>query len=453
MKTHHLIIGNGAAGLSAAEEIRRRDPGGHITIISDEPGPMYSRPGLAYLLMGEIPEERVFCRTPDYYDKHRLQLMHARVISLDVARRAVNLADGRAIQFDRLLLATGASAVRSSFPGSDLDGIVYLDNIANVQDILRRVEKGARAAVIVGGGITAMEMAEGLCHRGVEAHYLLRKKTIWSALLTTEESQIVEDHARAVGVQIHYNEEIAEIIGAGKRVVGVQTTSGQRIACDLVGVAIGVRPNIALAKAAGIKVERGVVVNEFLESSAPGIFAAGDVAQVFDHWSGEQRVDDLWPSALAGGRAAGANMTGVHVPYIKGVPFNAALIFGVHLTSIGQAGSGQRNADDANETLQYQSRGSSEVWWARPGGPYTSAWSQHGDNSVRLVLRDNLIVGALILGHQDLADPLRDLIGHRVDITPIRARLQTGDSALVNTIRTFWEQRRKRNGHGNGLGS
>ncbi|MBI5303967.1 MAG: FAD-dependent oxidoreductase [Chloroflexi bacterium] len=448
MATHHLIIGNGAAGMSAAEEIRRRDHTAHITILSDEPVPMYSRPGLAYLLMGEIPETRVFCRTPDYYDQKHFHLIHARVASLDVARHAVNLDDGRAIVFDTLLLATGSSAVRASFPGSDLDGIVYLDNLANVQDILRRVDDGARAAVIVGGGITAMEMAEGLCHRGVETHYLLRKKTIWSALLTRAESQIVEDHARAIGVRIHYNEEIAEIIGAGKRVGGVCTTSGQRIACDLVGVAIGVRPNIALAKAAGITVERGIVVNELLESSAPGIFAAGDAAQVFDHWSGEYRVDDLWPSAIAAGRAAGANMAGGHTPYIKGVPFNAALLFGVHLTAIGQAGSGQRDADDGNETLQYQSRGSSEVWWARPGGPYTSAWSHHGDNSVRLVLRGDQIAGALILGNQDLADPLREVIAQRMDITPIRAQLQVGNDALARAVRALYEQHRRRNGHG-----
>lgn len=441
MPIRHLIIGNGAAGMSAAEEIRRRDSQADITLVSDEPFAMYSRPGLAYLLTDEIPEPRVFCRTPEYYAEHRLRLLFARAAALDLEHRQVQLSDGENLAFDRLLLATGSSAVPATFPGSALDGVVYLDTLNNVRDIVRRIENGARAAVIVGGGITAMELAEGLAHRHLTVHYLLRKKTIWSALLTPEESQIVESHARTLGIQIHYNEEIAEIVGMHGRVKSVVTTGGQRIACDVVGAAIGVRPNIALAKNAGLKVDRAIVVNEFLETSAPGVFAAGDAAQVFDHWSGEYRVDDLWPSAIQAGRAAGANMAGASVPYIKGVPFNAALLFGVHLTAIGQAGVGARNGDDANEMLQYQSRGSSEVWWARPGAvPYTSAWSHQGDNSLRLVLRGNQIVGALILGVQDLADPLRDLIGQRVDISPIRSRLQMNDALLGQTVRAFWQQ-------------
>ncbi|MBI5304711.1 MAG: NAD(P)/FAD-dependent oxidoreductase [Chloroflexi bacterium] len=441
---HHLIIGNGAAGMSAAEEIRQRDPRAAITVISDEPCPMYSRPGLAYLLMGEIPESRVFCRVPKDYDDQRIYLEHARVNALDLTQHTAQLADGRAVLYDTLLLATGASAVPANFPGSQLKGVVYLDTLRNVQDILHQAQNGTRSVVVVGGGITAMEMAEGLRHRGLEVHYLVRKKTIWSALLTDDESRIIEDHARAQGIQIHFNSEIKEIIGANGQVAGVRTTTDEEIPCQMVGVAIGVRPRISLAKAADIRVDRGVVVNEFLESSAPNVFAAGDIAQVFDQWSGETRVDDLWSSAIAAGRAAGANMAGARVPYIKGAPFNAALVFGVHLTAIGQAGAGQRDKDDANETLHYQSRGSSEVFWARPGGTYASAWSRSGDNSLRLVLRDQHIVGALILGNQDLADPLRDLIGQRVDVSAVRSRLQTNDAALGKTIRAFWEQWRRR---------
>ena len=440
MPTQHLIVGNGAAGLSAAEEIRQRDRHAAITIVSDEPYPLYSRPGLAYLLTGEIPEARIFCRAPDYYPQNRFNLVHARITSLALARCVANLDDGRALFFDTLLLATGSVAVPAPFPGGTLDGVVYLDKLENVQEILRRVKRGARAAVVVGGGITAMELAEGLAHQGLETHYLLRKKAIWSALLTEHESQIVERHARALGIYIHYNEEIAEIISANRSVAGVRTTGGQQIACQMVGAAIGVRPNVMLAKQAAIKVDRGIVVNEFLESSVPSIFAAGDSAQVFDPVSGDYRVDDLWPSAIAAGRIAGANMAGARTPYSTSAPFNAALVFGAHITAIGQAGSGQRHGDDANLMLQYQSRGSSEAWWARPGGPYTSAWSHNGENSLRLVLRGNRITGALILGNQDLADPLRDLIEQRVDVSPIQAQLR-GDELVINkSIRTFWGQ-------------
>ncbi|MBI5033160.1 MAG: NAD(P)/FAD-dependent oxidoreductase [Chloroflexi bacterium] len=443
MALQHLIIGNGPAGMTAAEEIRARDPQAGIRIVSNEPHLMYSRPGLAYLLMGEISEPRIFARTQKHYAEQRIHLLHGHVTAFDLLNQRVQLGDGNILGYDRLLLATGASAVPATFPGSELDGVVYLDTLKNVQDILRRVDQGARAAVVVGGGITAMEMAEGLRHRGLEVHYFLRKKTIWSALLTDDEARIIEDHARAQKIHIHYNSEIKEILGKNGHVTNVVTTGGEDIACDLVGAGIGVKPKTQLAKAAGIKVDRGIVVDKYLETSAPGVFAAGDVAQVFDQWTGESRVDDLWSSAQHAGRAAGANMTGVRVPYIKGAPFNAALIFGVHITSIGQAGAGRHDKEDANETLQYQSRGSSEVFWAHDGKSYSSAWSRNGDNSLRLVLNNDQIVGALILGNQDLADPLRDLIGQRADISPIRSQLQTNDPSLPTTIREFWERWRK----------
>ncbi len=440
MPTHHLIIGNGAAGMSAAEEIRRRSPHSAITILSDEPCPMYSRPGLAYLLTGEISEPTIFCRTAEDYARQRSPLIHGRAVALDPTRRSVRLDDGRILGFDTLLLATGATPVPAPFPGIDLDGVVYLDTLESTQDLLRRVAARPQVAVVVGGGITAMEMAEGLRLRGLTVHYFIRKKTIWSALLNDAEGKIVERCALARGINLHYDTEIAEVVGRGGRVKGVRTTGGDQLECEIVGAAVGVRPNIALTKGTPIQTDRGILVDEGQQSSVPGVFAAGDVAQVYDQWSGERRVDDLWSSAVAAGRVAGANMAGARMSYVKGAPFNAARVFGAHVTSIGQAGADRRKGnDDPNQTLQYQSRGSSEVWWARPGGPYGSAWSHDGENSLRIVLRDQLIVGALILGNQDLADPLHDLIAQRVDISPIRNQLRTDEPALGDIVRRFWQ--------------
>ena len=277
----------------------------------------------------------------------------------------------------------------------------------------------------------------------MEVHYLLRKEAIWSALLTDAESRIVESQARMRGIHLHFREEITEVTGAQGRVTGVRTTGGAFIPCQIVGAAIGVRPNLAPVRGTAIRIERGILVNEYLESSVPGVYAAGDVAQVFDPASGEARVDDLWHSALSAGRAAGANMAGVRTPYLRGVAFNAARVFGMHLTSMGQAGAGRHDEDDPNETLQYQSRGSSEAWWARPGGPYASAWASSGMNSLRLVLRGEHIAGAVLLGSQDLANPLRDLVAHRVNISPIRAQLQKNDPALGGILHAFHQEWRR----------
>ena len=437
----YVIIGNGAAGITAAEELRRRDARSSITIVTDERYPMYSRPGLAYILIDEVSAEQAVARKPEWYTRHHIDLIFSRAERIDFEARNVLLANGQRLPYHALLIAVGARAVPAPFPGSDLDGVVYLDNMDNTLDMIQRAQS-ARAAVVVGGGITALEMAEGLAHHRVETHYLVRKNNLWSALLNDEESRLVEKQILHHGVQIHYGSEIAEIAGKDGKVAAVKTNRGETIACQIVGVAIGVRPNLALAKGTPLKVDRGILTDEYLQTNLPGVFAAGDCAQIFDVWSGEHRVDSLWPTAVTSACAAVINMTGAKQPYVKGVPFNAALLFGLHLTAIGQVAAAGRDDGDVEE-LSFISRGSSEVWTAKPGGGYTSAWADDGTSSQRLVVRDNTIVGALLLGNQRLADPLRDLIDQHVNIGAVRSRLLSGGQGLAQAVREAWGWARK----------
>ena len=436
----YVIIGNGAAGITAAEELRRRDARSSISVVTDERYPMYSRPGLAYVLIDEVSAEQAVARKPEWYARQHIDLIFSRAIRIDSEARQVGLANGQSLRYDALLLAVGARAVHAPFPGADLDGVVYLDNMDNTLDIIRRAHL-ARAAVVVGGGITALEMAEGLAHYRVETHYLVRKNNLWSALLNDDESRLVEKQIHHHGVHLHYGSEIAEIIGQAGQVSGVKTTRGETIACQIVGVAIGVRPNTALAKETPLKVDRGILTDEHLQTNLPGVFAAGDCAQIYDAWSGEHRCDSLWPTAVDSGRLAAINMTGGKQPYRKGVPFNAALLFGLHLTAIGQVAAAGRDGDDAEE-LSFISRGSSEVWTAKPGGGYTSAWADDGTSSQRLVVRDNAIVGALLLGNQRLADPLRDMIDQRASIAGVRSSLLSGGDGLAQAVMDAWARSR-----------
>lgn len=436
-----VIIGNGAAGITAAEELRRRDPRAVITICTDEPYAMYSRPGLAYVLINEVSAQQVVARKPEWYQERRIELIHSRATGIDFNRRVVSLANGRGLLYDALLIAVGARAVKAPFPGGDLDGVVYLDNLDNTLSILERV-KTARAAVVVGGGITALELAEGLAHHDVETHYLSRKNNLWSALLNDQESSLVEQQILHHGVIIHYQREIAEIIGRDGKVAAVKTNKDEEIPCEIVGVAVGVKPNLALVKNTPLEVDRGILTDEYLQTNISGVYAAGDCAQIYDAWSGEKRVDSLWPTAVASGRAAAINMLGGRVPYVKGVPFNAALLFGLHLTAIGQVAAAGRS-DDEVEELSFISRGSSEVWTSSSGSGYTSAWANDGTSSQRLVVRHDTIVGALLLGNQRLADPLRDLIDHRIDIGRTKERLLKGGTALAVTVMDEWARWRR----------
>jgi NAD(P)H-nitrite reductase large subunit len=433
--TRYLILGNGAAGATAAEGIRSHDARGEITIVNAEKQTMYSRPGLAYVIINEIPAHQVIARQPEWYGERRIRVVHGAATQVDPTAHRVRLADGHALPYDRLLIATGARAVPLPYPGATLDGIVYLDTLDGTKELLKKAKR-AKRAVVVGGGITALEMTEGLAHHKVETHYFVRRNTLWGTVFNAAESKMLAERMAAHGVHIHYNTEISEVLGdKHKRVRGVRLTSGQVFDCDLLGAGIGVKPQIDLVRGTPIKVDKAILVNEYLETSAPDVYAAGDCAQIWDRWTQTHMLDVLWPTAVAAGRVAGANMAGAREVYTKGTPFNACLLFGLHITAIGQLGGSHDESEP--EVFQHISRGSSEIWATRPHA-YASAWSQDGPNTVRLALSDDRMVGALIVGEQSLADPLRDLIDMQVNALPLRPYIAKGGSEMTRKILQYW---------------
>ncbi len=434
--TRYLIIGNGAAGATAAEEIRRRDAHGQIVIVSAEKHPMYSRPGLAYVIINEIPDRQVMARQAEWYEEQRLKLVYGAATKVDAAARYVQLAEGKTLNYDQLLIATGARAVALPYPGANLDGIVYLDTLDGAKDLLKRVKRAQRA-VVIGGGITALEMAEGFAHQKVETHYFVRRDTLWNTVFNKAESELLAERMEEHGVHIHYNTEITEVLGDQRgRVSGVRLTHGEILHCDLVGAGIGVKPQLDLVRDTPIQTDKAILVNEYLESSVPGVYAAGDCAQVWDRWTQKHTLDVLWPTAIAAGRVAGCNMTGGREAYVKGTPFNACLLFGLHITAIGQLGN--HRAETEPEVVQHLSRGASEIWATRPHA-YSSAWAQDGPNTLRLILSGNRLVGALVVGNQFLADPLRDLIETQADVGPLRPYFQVGGAKLAARVHQYWK--------------
>ena len=444
MTHHYLIIGNGAAGLSAAEMIRQRDRLGRITILTNESHYFYSRPGIAYVINGQVSAEQIVSRSEQFYREHRLDLCFGHATELDLVRKTASLRSGETLHYDVLLLATGASATPPRFPGRELDGILTFDTLDDAQKVIRYGRR-AKAAVVAGGGITAMELAEGLRHQGTQTHLLQRGQRIWPRLLDERESAIIEAQIRHEGIQIHYDAEIDEVLGKKGKVAAVRLKNGQELKAQVVGVAIGVRPNLELVKGLPVKLDQGVLVDEFMQSSVPGLFAAGDVAQVYDRWTDRHQLDILWPSAINEGRAAGYNMVDVargerpRYAYQKGSPFNAALLFGVHLTVIGRVGIQPGRGDVTEvEEITHLSRGASQVWTTPFQSNYRSAWDSSGPNSLRIVVDEGRIVGALLLGNQELADPLRQLIEHEVNVRPFETLLLNGQQPLPKAIMKAW---------------
>ena len=237
--------------------------------------------------------------------------------------------------------------------------MVKLDDLDDARDLIRR-SRHAKAAVVVGGGIAALEIAEGLRARRVHVHYFMRKDRYWSNVLSESESHIVEQGLQAQGVQIHYYAELSRILGQKGRVMAVQTDNGEQIPCDLVAVAIGVVPQKEMAEAAGLDCGRGVLVDEHLHTSDEDIFAAGDVAEVCDTLTDRRALEVLWNSAVAKGRIAGLNMAGepVHT-FDKGAPLNVTRLAGFKITIMGTVGSGK------DSDLEGIARGDSETWRQR----------------------------------------------------------------------------------------
>jgi NAD(P)H-nitrite reductase large subunit len=426
----YLIIGSGVAGIAAAQSIRVADPSAEIGLVSDDPAGFYSRPGLAYYLTGELGESQLFPFSKQDFKNLNLKWHTARAVKIDPAEHRVLLDNRSTLPYDRLLLATGSHSSPMTAPGATMPGVVKLDNLEDARSILQHSRR-ARTAVVVGGGITALELVEGLRARGLQVHYFLRGSRYWNNVLDETESQIVESRLAHEGVHIHYQTELAEIIGSKNRITSVRDKQGQELRCELVAYAIGVRPRMELAQAAGLRCERGILVNELLQTSDPDIFAAGDVAQVFDPFSGQSALDTLWSTAREQGRAAGTNMAALRSAYRKNASLNITRLAGLTTTIIGTVGKG------SDPSLSGISRGDSETWRQLP--VHTVAETRYETDRLRLMIGEQRLLGAVVMGNQSLSFSLQKMVAQQVDISPIRQALMK-TTHLSEIITSFWEK-------------
>jgi NAD(P)H-nitrite reductase large subunit len=426
----YLIIGSGAAGISAAESIREVDPAGEILIYSREKAGFYSRPGLAYVLTGEIPESQLFPYSRGYFQSNQFQLIHERVTAIKPDFKQILVSGNRSVQYDRLLLAMGSTAITPKIPGIGLEGVVKLDDIEDARHIQRRMRK-TRSAVVVGGGITALEIVEGLVSRKIKTHFLLRKDRYWSGVLDPIESQIVLSRLKHEGVILHFDSEVKAIVGRKNQVESVLTMDGLEIPCELVAIAIGIRPNIEIAQKAGLQSDRGILVDQYLQTSSPDIYAAGDVTQIHNPQTNQSSLNILWAPARIEGRIAGGNMAGRRIAYQERYPMNVTRLAGLTTTIIGSVGGGR----DPDEDLLTISRGDSETWRHIPDA--VIAQEDFEINRIRLVIGERHILGALIMGDQSLSRYVQRLIADHIDISPIKDRLIQPGADIAGLIARF----------------
>src|SRR5438132_1056146 len=247
----YLIIGNGIAGVTAAEILRAEDTTSSITIIADDPFPVYYRPALKDYLGGRVNEEKLWARPSTFYQEQRIRFVPGRVMGINTVQSFVQLHNGQQFGYHKLLLANGARPRQLSCSGLDLVGASTLRTVADYQEIMRRLD-GAKHIVVCGSGTLALESAEALNRRGYQVVHLLRQHTLWSEVLDSVASDLVLQEERRDGIEVRTDEEIAEIVGRKGQVTEVITTSGARIPCNMVLIAIGIEPHTGFIQASGI---------------------------------------------------------------------------------------------------------------------------------------------------------------------------------------------------------
>lgn len=425
----YTIIGSGVAGIAAIEAIRSVDGSGEITLIGDDPHGFYSRPGLAYYLSGEIQDQALFPRRKEDYHKLRFRYLKGRVKRILRDQHYLEVEGHEYVAYDRLLLSLGALATRLEVAGSKLEGVLKLDHLSDANQIIKMARKG-KTAIVVGGGITALELAEGLVARGLKVHYLLRGDRYWSNVLDEQESKIVEHRLKEEGVKLHYHSEVIEISGKHNRVNAVRLQDGVVLKCDLVAYAVGIRPRTGLAKDAALEVDRGILVNEYMQTNDPGIFAAGDVAQVYDPCTKSSVLDSLWTPAREQGNIAGLNMAGEKRAYIKSAPFNVTRLAGLTTTIIGVVGRGR------DDDLIGIARGDSETWRQLPD--VIVAQTGFEVNHLRVLVGEKTLIGAIVMGDQTLSFPLEKIISNNVDISTIKDGLLAPNANIADILAEFW---------------
>jgi NADPH-dependent 2,4-dienoyl-CoA reductase/sulfur reductase-like enzyme/nitrite reductase/ring-hydroxylating ferredoxin subunit len=338
-----VILGGGAAGNAAAEMLRRRGVAGRITMLSADDSVPCDRPNLSKdYLAGDAPEEWVPLRPAEFYAEHGIDLrLGARAANLDPAGRSVTLGDGSRYSYDALLLATGADPVRLNVPGAEGSNIHYLRTLDDSRAIIAAAQS-AKRAVIIGASFIGLEVAASLRERGLEVHVVGPESCPLERILGPEFGDLVRTAHEAHGVVFHLGAGVAKI---GQGEVGL--ANGNSLPADLVVAGIGVRPAIALAEKAGLAIDRGVSVNSYLETSVPGIFAAGDIARWPDPLTGECIRVEHWIVAERQGQVAALNMLGQRRPF-DAVPFFWSQHYDFSIRYVGHAEKWDKTTVDGN---------------------------------------------------------------------------------------------------------
>jgi NAD(P)H-nitrite reductase large subunit len=392
----HVILGNGPAGVIAAETIRKHAPADTVVLVGDEPEPPYSRMAIPYLLMGNIGEEGTYLRKgKDHFAQQRIELCSGRATSVDTGARSVRFVDGTVLVFDRLLIATGAIPIRPRIPGIDLPGVIPCWTLADARQIMALAKPGARV-LQMGAGFIGCIIMEALATRGVQLSVVEMGDRMVPRMMGEGAGGMIKRWVEKKGVTVYTSTRVEAVYSDAP--LTVRLSNGKRMAVDLMISAAGVEPNIGFLENSGILCLQGVLADEHLRTNVAGVYAAGDCAEAFDEITGKTIVSAIQPNAADQAYCAGMNMAGKHVELHGVTQINVLNTLGLISTSFGQ-------------------------WEGVPGGEHAELSDEANFRYIRLEFDGDVLVGSNSIGLTDHIGFLRGLTQSRVKLGAWKDRL------------------------------
>ncbi|MFO0795186.1 MAG: FAD-dependent oxidoreductase [Candidatus Brocadiaceae bacterium] len=403
----HIIIGNGVAGTEAAKNIRQRALLSEILIFTQDHYPFYSRPRIPELLAREVTVEKIFVYTTEWYHKNKIQLyLNCTVKHIDPKKQKITLTDGSAFSYDKLLLATGSNAALPPIDGiNTARGVFTLRTVEDVMNISRSVA-GAKTFTLIGGGLLGLEAGNALRKLGFSVTVVEFFDRLLPRQLDGDGSVMLQKQMEGMGLKFILGAQSRAIQDEGS-VRKLSLNDGRVIESDFILASAGIKPNTTLAGEAGISVNKGILVNDRMETNAPDIYAAGDVAE---H---KGRIYGIWPASQRQGVVAGINMSGGNENYSGTVPSTTLKVAGIHLTSIGDISA----EDKTVEHLQLKDT----------------------DKNIykKLFIKDGKIIGAIFLGDKKNASEIEQLMQKKVDVGKVKDKILEPTFDFNNILKTL----------------
>jgi len=408
----YLIIGGSAGGVGAVEAIREVDATGELAVVSEEVFPQYSRPMISEYVSQEATLATMKYRSEQFWKKHNVHAYTGKTaVKVDFDKKIVELDDGQKLDYEKLLLATGGRPVIPQMDGVTKDGVFTFTELASAEGITSKLQH-AKTAVVIGGGLIGVSVADALVKRGINVTLIELNNRLIHVVLDEKASHLAENVIKATGTKLILGQTVKQLLGkqgSPNEVGGVLLHDDTVISCDLVILAVGVNPRVELVENSKMDVQKGIIVDRFMQTNIPDVYACGDATEAHDFLVKENRRLPLWPLAHVGGRVAGYNMAGQTTEYEGGTVMSSMNYFHLPIISVGKI-----NPEDSND---YEI-----LFDVQPEKPAYK----------KIVIKDDVIVGFIFLGEVERAGILFRLIKNHVNIAEVKEKLLSKDFGIIS---------------------